>query len=204
MRIHTKTCPNAALICLRSFSTAGRLDPSSRICLMSIPAHSTSLMGLYGELCQDRIGTSIQVDTCSRRFQQCVSISTTSLRWLLCYWNILELGCIRESFQYVSVAIYPHNPFPSVMQGSSLEGDADVSITEALTHVSRCLISGSAHAAQVSYAFINEALHAGTIYGCWVLKRSWNSLLRGSSLPVVRSGRIHKFEQPDEQLRTLE
>ena len=32
-------------------------------------------------------------------------------------------------------------PFPSKMQGSSLEGDADVSITEAMTHVSMRLIS---------------------------------------------------------------
>ena len=39
-------------------------------------------------------------------------------------------------------------PFPSKMQGSSLGGDADVSITEAMTHMSMCLISAEGNLCQ--------------------------------------------------------
>ena len=39
-------------------------------------------------------------------------------------------------------------PCPSKKQGSSLEGDADVSITDAMTDASMCLISASGNLCQ--------------------------------------------------------
>ena len=55
------------------------------------------------------------------------------------YWNVF---CVRYSFQYVPVVKYPHNPF------SSLAGDADVSVTEAMTHVSSSLIATASNLCQ--------------------------------------------------------
>ena len=109
-RIHTKTFPNEALICLRSFSTAGRLDPSQSIFLMSIPAHSTLWMGLYyGELCWERIGTSIQIDTCSRRLQHRVSISINLSTLAVA---LLERTETKFNLKLVPVRSSNHIPHP--------------------------------------------------------------------------------------------
>ena len=107
-RIHAKTCPNEALICLRSFSTAGRLDPSQRIFWWASPrtAHHEwdSIMVNYTRNVLGQVfrSTLVLVDSSIAS-----ALASICLRWLLCYWNVLKLNLIWNSFQYVPVITYP-------------------------------------------------------------------------------------------------